>query len=67
LAGTLPLVAGSASTASASSVAWAPAAVCAPGAGISASRRGGATRLSFHLYNTREDAIAAADVVRRVL
>jgi selenocysteine lyase/cysteine desulfurase len=36
-------------------------------AGISASRRGGATRLSFHLYNTREDAIAAADVVRRVL
>jgi selenocysteine lyase/cysteine desulfurase len=36
-------------------------------AGIAASRRGGATRLSFHLYNTREDAIAAADVVRRVL
>ena len=36
-------------------------------AGIAASRRGGATRLSFHLYNTREDAIAAADVVRRAL
>jgi len=36
-------------------------------AGISASRRGGATRLSFHLYNTREDAIAAADVARRAL
>jgi selenocysteine lyase/cysteine desulfurase len=36
-------------------------------AGISASRRGGATRLSFHLHNTREDAIAAADVVRRAL
>jgi selenocysteine lyase/cysteine desulfurase len=36
-------------------------------AGIAASRRGGATRLSFHLYNTREDAVAAADVVRRVL
>ena len=36
-------------------------------AGISASRRGGATRLGFHLHNTLEDAIAAADVVRRVL
>jgi selenocysteine lyase/cysteine desulfurase len=36
-------------------------------AGISASRRGGATRLSFHLHNTREDAIAAADAVRRAL
>jgi selenocysteine lyase/cysteine desulfurase len=36
-------------------------------AGISASRRGGATRLSFHLHNTHEDAIAAADVVRRLL
>lgn len=35
-------------------------------AGISASRRGGATRLSFHLYNTRDDVLAAADVVRRV-
>jgi selenocysteine lyase/cysteine desulfurase len=36
-------------------------------AGIAASRRGGATRVSFHLYNTPEDAIAAADVVRRAL
>jgi selenocysteine lyase/cysteine desulfurase len=36
-------------------------------AGIAASRRGGATRLSFHLYNTRKDAIAAADVVRGAL
>lgn len=36
-------------------------------AGISASRRGGATRLSFHLHNTLDDAIAAADVVRRAL
>jgi selenocysteine lyase/cysteine desulfurase len=34
-------------------------------AGVVASRRGGATRLSFHLYNTIADAIAAADVVRR--
>jgi selenocysteine lyase/cysteine desulfurase len=33
-------------------------------AGIVASRRGGATRLSFHLYNTAADAIAAADVIR---
>jgi selenocysteine lyase/cysteine desulfurase len=31
---------------------------------IVASSRGGATRLSFHLYNTREQAIAAADRVR---
>ena len=36
-------------------------------AGFSTSQRGGATRVSFHLYNTREDAIAAADVVRRAL
>lgn len=36
-------------------------------AGIRASRRGGATRLSFHLYNTTADAIAAADVIRRVI
>jgi selenocysteine lyase/cysteine desulfurase len=36
-------------------------------AGIVASRRGGATRLSFHLYNTTDHAIAAADVIRRVL
>ncbi|HWO11499.1 MAG TPA: aminotransferase class V-fold PLP-dependent enzyme [Polyangiaceae bacterium] len=35
-------------------------------AGIVASRRGDATRLSFHLYNTRADAIAAADVIRRL-
>jgi selenocysteine lyase/cysteine desulfurase len=33
---------------------------------IAASRRDGATRLGFHLYNTAEQAIAAADVVRRV-
>jgi selenocysteine lyase/cysteine desulfurase len=32
--------------------------------GIAASSRGGATRLSFHLYNTREQACAAADRVR---
>jgi selenocysteine lyase/cysteine desulfurase len=37
------------------------------GAGIAASRRGGATRLSFHLYNTLSQAIAAADVVRGAL
>jgi selenocysteine lyase/cysteine desulfurase len=36
-------------------------------AGIAASRRGGATRLSFHLYNTLDDAIAAATVIRRVI
>jgi selenocysteine lyase/cysteine desulfurase len=36
-------------------------------AGIAASRRGGATRLSFHLYNTLSEAIAAADVVRGAL
>ena len=36
-------------------------------AGISASRRGGATRVSFHLYNTREQVLAAADVVRRAV
>jgi hypothetical protein len=29
-----------------------------------ASRRAGATRLGFHLYNTTEQAIAAADVIR---
>lgn len=29
--------------------------------GIAHSQRAGATRLSFHLYNTEEDAIAAAD------
>ena len=28
-----------------------------------ASRRAGATRLSFHLYNTEEDALAAARAV----
>jgi selenocysteine lyase/cysteine desulfurase len=36
-------------------------------AGIATSRRGGATRLCFHLHNTARDAIAAADIVRRVL
>ncbi|HTV18341.1 MAG TPA: aminotransferase class V-fold PLP-dependent enzyme [Polyangiaceae bacterium] len=36
-------------------------------AGITASRRGGATRVSFHLHNTREDAVAAADAIRRGL
>lgn len=33
-------------------------------AGIASSRRDGATRIGFHLYNTLEQAIAAADVVR---
>jgi selenocysteine lyase/cysteine desulfurase len=33
---------------------------------IVASSRGGATRLSFHFYNTREQAVAAADRVRAV-
>lgn len=32
--------------------------------GISVSRRAGAARLSFHLYNTEDDAIAAAEAVR---
>ena len=32
--------------------------------GISVSRRAGATRLSFHLYSTEQDAIAAADAAR---
>lgn len=32
--------------------------------GISASRRAGATRLSFHLYNTEADALAAASCLR---
>lgn len=36
-------------------------------AGISASRRGGATRLCFHLHNSVRDAVVAADVVRRAL
>ncbi len=31
---------------------------------ITVSQRRGATRLAFHLYNTEEDAIRAADVVR---
>jgi selenocysteine lyase/cysteine desulfurase len=35
-------------------------------AGIAASRRGGATRLSFHICNTTHDAISAAEVIRRV-
>jgi len=34
--------------------------------GIAASRRAGGTRLSFHLYNTEEDAIAVADALSRV-
>ncbi len=33
-------------------------------ANIAASSRGGATRLSFHFYNTEAQALAAADVVR---
>jgi selenocysteine lyase/cysteine desulfurase len=33
-------------------------------AGITASRRDGAVRLGFHLYNTEQQAIAAADVIR---
>jgi selenocysteine lyase/cysteine desulfurase len=35
-------------------------------AGIVASRRAGATRLGFHLYNTNEQAIAAADIIREL-
>jgi len=34
--------------------------------GIAVSRRAGATRLSFHLYNTEEDAAVAADALSRV-
>jgi len=33
---------------------------------VKASSRGGATRLSFHFYNTREQAIAVAERVRAV-
>jgi selenocysteine lyase/cysteine desulfurase len=36
-------------------------------AGFAVSQRGGATRLSFHVYNTTEQAIAAADVIRRLV
>jgi selenocysteine lyase/cysteine desulfurase len=32
--------------------------------GIAVGQRHGATRLSFHLYNTEQDVLAAADVVR---
>lgn len=35
-------------------------------AGFAVSRRAGATRLSFHLYNTEEDAIAAAAALARI-
>ena len=34
--------------------------------GIAVSRRAGGTRVSFHLYNTEQDAIAAADALSRV-
>lgn len=34
-------------------------------ANIAASQRAGGTRLSFHFYNTEEQALRAADVVRR--
>jgi selenocysteine lyase/cysteine desulfurase len=33
--------------------------------GVAASRRAGGTRVGFHLYNTEEDAIAAADALLR--
>ena len=33
--------------------------------GVAASRRAGGTRLGFHLYNTEEDVIAAADALLR--
>jgi len=33
--------------------------------GVAASRRAGGTRLGFHLYNTDEDALAAADALLR--
>ena len=32
---------------------------------VAVSRRAGATRLSFHLYNTDDDALAAAAAVSR--
>jgi selenocysteine lyase/cysteine desulfurase len=35
-------------------------------AGITASRRDGAVRVGFHLYNTEQQAIAAADAIRSV-
>jgi selenocysteine lyase/cysteine desulfurase len=36
-------------------------------AGFAVSRRAGATRLSFHLYNTQEQALAAAEIVDKLI